>query len=122
MTELTINHSTRHLDFRIAELVFERDPEGARVDPMNRNGERQYHWGYPLGHDFAPEYSTSLDAAMLIVEHYKKKGCTWKFEAHPAGGWRCWLSGPVGDGFTESGYEYTLPLAICRCVLSEFGE
>lgn len=69
---------SRELDEQIAEKVFGRDRTSARVDPMNRDGEPQYHWGYPTGHDFAPFYSTDIAAAMVVA---------MKFMCPPFSGW-----------------------------------
>jgi hypothetical protein len=67
----------RLLDLQVAEKVFGYDRLTARVDPMNRNGEPQYHMGYPHGHDFAPFYSIDIAAAFTIVE---KMWPTWQVE------------------------------------------
>lgn len=61
----------RELDREIAERVFGRDRMNARVD---FDGEPQYHWGYPIGHDYAPRYSTDIAAAWQIVRRARQMG------------------------------------------------
>jgi hypothetical protein len=62
----------RDLDRAIAERVFKRDPMTARRG-LHKNGDVEYHWGYPAGHDIAPYYSVSRDAcALMEVELIKQ--------------------------------------------------
>jgi len=77
MTHATKGMSDRDLDIKVAELVMGFDRLNARIDPMNRNGEPQYYMGYPHGHDFAPNYSTDIASAMLVVEKMFADG--WAF-------------------------------------------
>ena len=61
----------RALDQAIAETVFERNRLLARfVDDMS---EPQYHWGYPIGHDVAPTYSTDLVLAFQVAQHMAER-------------------------------------------------
>ena len=48
----------RELDEWIAEHIFGRDPLKARHG-LHENGDLEYYWGYPQGHDIAPHYSTT---------------------------------------------------------------
>jgi hypothetical protein len=62
----------RELDLLIAEKVFKRDRFNAREGFAH--GEPEYHWGYPVGHDRAPNYSTSISAAIQIVQQSRHLG------------------------------------------------
>lgn len=68
------NDELRELDLQIAERVMGFDRLSARVDPMNRDGEPQYHMGYPHGHDFAPFYSTDIIAAFAVIKRMHERG------------------------------------------------
>ena len=116
----------RELDILMAERVFGMNRLMARVDPMNRDGEPQFHWGYPVGHDFAPYYSESANEAMQIVEKLKAEdfwpSMTWKSGVIPSewdkAVWfvrfRCVRGGTRGDHWD---YDESLPLAICKAAL-----
>lgn len=107
----------RRLDFAVAQQVFDRDPLSARYDPTSHNGEPQYHWGYPLGHDFVPCYSTDIAAAMMVVEKMRERfSVDMESHEHPTREWqvKLWASGDIhGDERDES-----LSLAICRAALA----
>lgn len=57
----------RELDRAIAEKVFGCDPLNARHG-LHADGDIEYSWGYPLGHDVAPPYSTDIAAAWRVVD------------------------------------------------------
>lgn len=57
----------RELDRLVAEKIFDRDPLNARHG-LHPDGDIEYHWGYPLGHDIAPRYSTDIAAAWQILD------------------------------------------------------
>lgn len=57
----------RELDRMIAEKVFGLDPMNARQG-LHADGDIEYHWGYPIGHDIAPHFSTNISDAWRIVE------------------------------------------------------
>lgn len=59
--------ANRKLDHLIAEKVFGLDPLLARQG-LHANGDLEYSWGYPLGHDTAPAYSTDIRDAWKVVE------------------------------------------------------
>lgn len=119
--------SGRALDLAVAERVMGFDRLTARIDPMNRDGEPQYYMGYPLGHDFAPVYSQSIEAAMQVVENMREQGWsitltddddrsgdhTWfvEFTKHDA---KYFLTGEAADN--------ELPVAICRAALEALRE
>jgi len=63
----------REMDICVAEMITGQPRHGCRYDPMNRNGEPQFHFGYPHGHDFAPEYSTDDAAAWRLTEEMSTK-------------------------------------------------
>lgn len=58
----------RELDILLAEFHSGQDRLEARYDPMNRDGEPQFHWGYPAGHGFAPNYSTDKNVIFALVD------------------------------------------------------
>lgn len=72
-SEIKAMQPGRELDIRIAELITGQSRFLCRQDPINRNGEPQFHWGYPVGHDFAPAYSTDIGAAFLVVDFLQGK-------------------------------------------------
>jgi Phage ABA sandwich domain len=119
MPETTTQIRLREIDRQIAERVMGWEPVAGQT------ALAPFAYKRPDGHTVhpysAPEYSSSLEAAMLVVDHYRRQGVTITLETNPHGTWRCSLRGPEGEGFTEAGYESTMPLAICRAVLSEFG-
>jgi hypothetical protein len=117
MTEAEINNleAGRELDMLIAELVFGRDRLSARVDPMSRDGEPQYHWGYPQGHDFAPAYSTDIWAAWEVVEELKRRKVRTFIEVNPyAPIFRIEMTQP-SEEYRAVGE--TIQVAICRTAL-----
>jgi hypothetical protein len=65
--------ASRELDRMIAEQVFGRDPLNARVG-LHADGDLEYHWGYPHGHDRAPAYSTDIAAAMAMEAEIERRG------------------------------------------------
>lgn len=64
----------RDTDILIAELLTGQSRLECRVDPMNRDGEPQFYWGYPVGHDFAPEYSTAIGATFEMEAEIERRG------------------------------------------------
>lgn len=70
----------RELELQIAEQVFGMNRLEARVDPVNRDGEPQYFWGYPVGHDFAPQYARDIAAAMSVLD---KTDGLWELMRYP---------------------------------------
>jgi hypothetical protein len=119
---LTDTTNLREVDLAIAEQVFGFNRLTARVDPMNRDGEPQYHMGYPLGHDFAPAYSTDPAAMMLVIERMRELG--WEsvtaYGLFTDGEWRWTVS------FHAAKEEYfkvatTLPRAVCQAALGALG-
>lgn len=116
----------RELDFAVAEQVMGLDRANARVDSMNRNGEPQYHFGYPVGHDFAPNYSTDIAAAMQVIEKLRADGWTPEISSYyPDLEWdvvfeRC---EQIGDSiYRSTGHgecsSQSLPECICRAALA----
>ena len=75
----------RDLDRLVAEKIFDCDTLTARVG-LHEDGDIEYCWGYPLGHDVAPNYSTDIAAAWEVVEEMHKKekftGCRACLEIH----------------------------------------
>ena len=70
----------RQLDSLIAEKVFDRDPLLARQG-LHANGDLEYSWGYPLGHDTAPAYSTDMNATLLVIDKLREKGLLVEIQA-----------------------------------------
>jgi hypothetical protein len=105
----------RELDLDVAEKVMGFDRLTARVDPMNRAGEPQYHMGYPHGHDFAPFYSTDIAAAMQVVEKMERR-VEIVYVPNTALPWMVWLRD------SERTFAETLPEAICRAALAAVAE
>lgn len=108
----------RELDLLIAEKVMGFDRWNARVDPMNRNGEPQYYMGYPHGHDFAPEYSTDLTAAMQVAMKLMQRpddGFWLYAELTEPDLWLAGFENMEVERVSDTGE--TLPLAICRAAL-----
>lgn len=58
----------RETDILISEVITGQDRLMCRTDPMNRDGEPQFHYGHPHGHDFASDFSTDPSAAMHILD------------------------------------------------------
>jgi len=125
----------RELDLCIAELITGQDRLMCRVDPMNRNGEPQFYWGYPLQHDFAPEYSTDSMSypCMKIIELFKEKGCQIQINSpgfysngtsyQTFDSWYCLIqrganeTAALFDVWGECDYGMNLMDAICRAAL-----
>lgn len=78
--------SDRELDILLAELITGQPRFTCRQDPIQRDGEPQFHWGYPHGHDFAPAYSTDPAAAAEAVAAALAKGCFIVVSGH-TGDW-----------------------------------
>jgi hypothetical protein len=119
----------RPLDRWIAENVFGRDPATARLG-LHEDGDIEYFWGYPIGHDIAPAYSTTHayhqvvdalrpDYIWLIREDsrgiglmIREKGCDgrrgfWEFH-------QPWELEPMGDD--PRGTEEIWAWGVCACV------
>jgi hypothetical protein len=62
----------RDFDNWVAEHVLDRDPLNARHG-LHENGDLEYYWGYPIGHDVAPSYSTSYEASSDV----HREGWLW---------------------------------------------
>lgn len=108
----------RETDILIAERVTGTSRLEARVDPVNRDGEPQFHWGYPVGHDFAPPYSTDITAALQLVDkwvadhaHLHQPFILRRIE----GVWMAQFHRSGNTWFVE--YGYTREMAICRAYL-----
>jgi hypothetical protein len=103
MTNEEINklEAGRELDILIAEKLLGVSRLEARVDPTVRDGEPQFHWGYPVGHDFAPNFSTDIAGAWRLVEHLREQGWIVRVQEMPddlpflAGSG--WESGPAPE-------------------------
>jgi hypothetical protein len=105
------------LDDLIAIEVFGCDPWNARVDPSNRGGRRQFHWGYPVGHAFAPRYSADIAAAWHVVDKMVALGEVFivKGDGLRTGDFQPRWTVMCGNmPRTDSS---NLPLAICRAAL-----
>lgn len=104
----------RQLDLQIAEKVFGYDRLTARIDPMNRDGEPQYHMDYPHGHDFALFYSTDISAAFMVIEQVCKRG----YEVNILGpnGWHVSFNNTDPINTVGAGGP-SLPDCICRAAL-----
>ena len=107
----------RELDQQVAEKVFGRERLTARVDPINRDGEPQYHWGYPVGHDFAPPYSTDIAAAIEIIFKLADEGIFVQIDFAQTWNVSFWKDGNCIGGDSQD----ALPEAICRAALASVG-
>jgi hypothetical protein len=116
----------RLLDICVAEAITGQSRLTCRVDPMTRDGEPQFHWGYPAGHDFAPEYSTDISAAWQALDYlHSKEGGWWDYRIttrrEGVAGYYCWIIGnhkrhmSISDSYEAGGS--TVPEAICRAIL-----
>lgn len=108
----------RKLDLEVAERVMGFDCSNARIDPMNRDGEPQYHMGYPIGHDFAPFYSTDIAAAFAVIGKLFMDGFVISLHADGVDKlYRCNVTTPKPR--CEHFYEEAsvAPEAICRAAL-----
>lgn len=102
----------REMDIRIAEFITGQSRLECRTDPMNREGEPQFYWGYPHGHDFAPPYSTSIAAAWAVVEQFKDYAFELRNSHKPGiAPWIAYIGTFLGTGETA-------PEAICRAALA----
>ena len=80
----------RELDEWIAEHIFGRDPLKARHG-LHENGDLEYYWGYPQGHDIAPHYSTThaffqvmeakRDEWHFVIEMLDDSVVVWLYDA-----------------------------------------
>ena len=108
----------RDMDRAIAEHVFGMDPLNARQG-HRKDGDIEYSWGYPVGHDIAPFYSTNIAHAWRIVEQGRRLYSPWfdlgTADKHDGRGVR-W-----GASFDRSRYAWsegeTPELALCRAAL-----
>jgi hypothetical protein len=106
------------LDDIIAIEVFGCDPWNARIDPSNQGGRRQFHWGYPVGHDFAPAYSTDIAAAWQVVDNLKTHDTILSASGREGDdSWCVRLGYCDEEGQKHWASAPTLPLAICRAAL-----
>lgn len=105
----------REMDIAVAEMLTGQSRLECRQDPMNRNGEPQFHWGYPHGHDFAPAYSTDIGAAWAILD----KLTLPSIKQLPDGRWQvvC-LVRREPELVTASASADTAPMAICLVALN----
>lgn len=67
----------RELDICVAEVLTGQQRFLSRYDPMTANGEPQFYFGYPVGHDIAPAYSTDIAAAWQVVEAMRPEYGFW---------------------------------------------
>jgi hypothetical protein len=67
----------REMDRAIAEQVYGLDRSQARVG-LHPDGDIEYHWGYPVGHDLAPRFSTNMIDAYEMEARIRERGL-----AHP---------------------------------------
>lgn len=109
----------RELDITICELKLGQPRFTCRTDPMNRNGEPQFHYGYPVGHDFAPEYSTDN---MIALNELEEIPCLLSSSLYqtPNQQWVCSIirdDGNTRHRFTSLPYT-TKALAICHVLVS----
>lgn len=116
----------RELDILVAELLTGQSRLECRVDPMNRDGEPQFFWGYPAGHDFAPEYSTDIRAAWLVVEKLRERSDGHFTLLAFTTNWRAGWMTPVEDDRLDCYHRFavadTPALAICRAALKSLAE
>lgn len=110
----------RELDITICELKLGQTVLECRQDPLLRDGEPQFHWGHPLGHDFAPEYSTDNMIALNELEEIPNLLIS---SLRPdKGNWICSFTVDDGDThhrFTSLPYP-TKALAICHVLVSYY--
>jgi hypothetical protein len=132
------------MDDLIVQHVFGKNPlADARIGVDPKNPTRpQWHWGYPVGHDFAPAFSTDMNAAMQVFEKMnavridRDSDVSWLAGDGEDGPWfaleftwfsvdrqRHWQAGLrksydyEGDSWGVSAMADTAPLAICRAAL-----
>jgi hypothetical protein len=65
----------REFDRLVAEKIFKRDPHTARHG-LHKDGDIEYQWDYPGGHDIAPYYSSDRNAAFVMEQELEKLGLT----------------------------------------------
>lgn len=121
----------RELDRLVAEKIFGRDPMNARHG-LHKDGDIEYHWGYPLGHDVAPYYSTNIAAAWEVVEKLYADGYWAELQTpwnEPGGeanqGHSCGFTPFLTTGWNGVPDHWTpaptMPLAICLAALKAKG-
>lgn len=112
----------RELDRMIVEKIFGLDPWTARRG-LHPDGDIEYHWGYPLGHDVAPNYSTDIAAAWQVIEHLRSQGYQFHINSlAESNNISVLISNPdkhsLGDMADFTVWEHeSLPLAICLAAL-----
>lgn len=63
----------RQRDALVAEHIYGRDPLLGRHG-LHENGDIEYSWGYPHGHDTAPCYSTDASVADAMENELVQQG------------------------------------------------
>jgi hypothetical protein len=104
----------RELDIIMAEVILDQDRLQERYDPMNRDGEPQFFWGYPHGHDFAPDYSTSKIACFLVIDWVFKLKGIFEANAHSLESDNQWHVAFNRKNFSIAS---TFELAVCKAGL-----
>lgn len=104
----------REFDILLAELITGQSRITCRIDPTEhgRNGEPQFHWGYPIGHDFAPNYTTDKNAAFQALGGLKQDYDYAAITGDPSAGYIVRL-GLTNEQSADAG---TLELAVARAV------
>jgi hypothetical protein len=104
----------RDLDIEVAQIVTGQSLSECRMDPTVRGGEPQFYWGYPAGHDFAPEYSTDFLAVWPLVRAlHVSVVADSRTHANPQ--WGAWLAefGPA-DTYSAA---FAPAEAACKAIL-----
>lgn len=114
------------MDDLIVQHVYGKNPLEARygVDPSQPD-RPQWHWGYPVGHDFAARFSTDLNAAWDLMAHVMNSiPDTAQFSlfciqpgSGDAAGWECSLGEFWDDTDRPIGSGDTAPEAMCKAAL-----
>lgn len=108
----------REMDALVAEKVFGCDPLNARVG-LHKNGDLEYYWGYPVGHDIAPAYSTDISDAWRVIEHMQSLGWSWEVLNTTKTAFGAVFSMSQDDVYGTDAE--TVPLAICKAALKAIG-
>jgi hypothetical protein len=116
MPESTKELSGEELDRAVAERVMGNTLPEVWSDPTvgPSHGDPG---GYRIG---VRPYSSSIEAAMKVVEHFQKQEYMVSVNASSAGGWWCCMY-PPAEAFIESATVESPALAICRAALAAIG-
>lgn len=106
----------REMDILIAEVITGQSRHECRTDPMNRSGEPQFSWGYPLGCDFAPEYTSDRMAGRTLWDWLMERNAGVCVRTSHEAGCTCEVLRPNGL-IVESGESVSIEMALSRAVL-----